>query len=443
MIVNTLAASLFVYKMTVLRAITQDIISKFNKLTTNFVWSGKSSKIALNILQANKQVGGAGLVNLKLKDISLKTTWIQILKGDQELSHLAYRALSKALKDTIWKCNLHPKHIPMLFQKESFWTDVLAAWCTYNYQRGTKDPSAQIIWANSEILINNSPIIWANPIEKGLIYIHQLYNNGTILGITEMRNYHISIMEYNSLMSAIPNYWRKWFRKNTSQTPDLYEYDKLVGKPHMAAHVYRELTSDDSIMIEKCRKWETVLSMDIPYQRFMDTFGDINKVTNVTKLRSFQYRLIQRALVTNIQLKKWKIKDSDSCSFCNQGVESIVHLFIYCPSVANLWIKIEEFMNKYSKEKIHFSVDTVFFNKFISSAGHIKNAICLITKFFIYQQKCLGNELRPKVCEQYIRTIESYERYYAIKQNRLHKHLRKWYPETAKTQQVENEIYTM
>ena len=45
-------------------------------------------------------------------------------------------------------------------------------------------------------------------------------------------------------------------------------------------------------------------------------FKDIKKLTYISKLRSFQYRLLRRAITTNIQLKHWSIKDSDLCSNC-------------------------------------------------------------------------------------------------------------------------------
>ena len=57
---------------------------------------------------------------------------------------------------------------------------------------------------------------------------------------------------------------------------------------------------------------------------------DVYVVTNITKFRSFQYRLLQRGLVTNLQLAKWGIVSSELCSFCHQSVETLVHLFCDC-----------------------------------------------------------------------------------------------------------------
>ena len=51
---------------------------------------------------------------------------------------------------------------------------------------------------------------------------------------------------------------------------------------------------------------------------FRDQHRDIFRVTNVAKYRSFQYRLLQRGLVTNILLEKWGIVSSSMCSFCRK-----------------------------------------------------------------------------------------------------------------------------
>ena len=73
-VLNTLVASLFVYKMMVLPIIPKKVIKNMENVMREFLWNGKKAKIALNILQNPKTQGGLNLVNLEKRDKALKVT---------------------------------------------------------------------------------------------------------------------------------------------------------------------------------------------------------------------------------------------------------------------------------------------------------------------------------------------------------------------------------
>ena len=75
-------------------------------------------------------------------------------------------------------------------------------------------------------------------------------------------------------------------------------------------------------------------------------YKQTGRLTLSTKLRSFQYRLINFAIVTNVQLCKWKVKDSPKCTFCNDKEETYLHLFAQCQTVHNyLWMPLQKWLN--------------------------------------------------------------------------------------------------
>ena len=80
-IINSLVASLFVYKMSVLPSLPEDFVNKIEQKVNNFLWNSHKPKIPLAVLQMNKEDGGAKLVNLRIKDISLKATWVKLIQG--------------------------------------------------------------------------------------------------------------------------------------------------------------------------------------------------------------------------------------------------------------------------------------------------------------------------------------------------------------------------
>ena len=64
-----------------------------------------------------------------------------------------------------------------------------------------------------------------------------------------------------------------------------------------------------------------------------------------SKTRQFQYKILNRYLVTNVYLKKVGIKLSSDCSFCADADESLEHLFTSCPYVLLFWKDLSDWFN--------------------------------------------------------------------------------------------------
>ena len=67
-----------------------------------------------------------------------------------------------------------------------FWSDVLEAWCRYNYSECVDNSqiSNQYIWLNSHIRVNNQVINNKNCLTNGLLKLHDIYLDGILLDIT-------------------------------------------------------------------------------------------------------------------------------------------------------------------------------------------------------------------------------------------------------------------
>ena len=132
-------------------------------------------------------------------------------------------------------------------------------------------------------------------------------------------------------------------------------------------------------------------------------------------------------IITNIHLVHWGYIDSDNCSFCGTQRETYLHLFIHCPFVQPLWIELENFMNNYTSDAIVFREDMVISNRLIiDRPGHVKNFMCLLTKQYIYRQRCLKEKLSMIELKNLILTVKSMEKYIAIKNGKTRKFCKKW-----------------
>ena len=81
-IINTLGASLYVYKMQVLPNMSKNLVHKIEQILEKFIWNCRKPKLKMEILQGRKQDGGLRLVNFKYSEASLKIQWIARLHGE-------------------------------------------------------------------------------------------------------------------------------------------------------------------------------------------------------------------------------------------------------------------------------------------------------------------------------------------------------------------------
>ena len=239
-VVNTLVASLFVYKMMVLPSLTDTLIKNFETIITQYIWDNKKSKIALKTLQASKSVGGLKLTSLKLREKALKLTWPQILSNETAYAETVYQKIHP-LKSLIWKCNINPVDVPELKIPSKFWSDVVTAWADLNFYLNIYgNTTDQILWLNSRIKIDNKLIFWGDCYRRGLVYVKQLFCNGKVKSFINLYNeYGLDAIRLNSIFAAIPKDWRMecvTLDANAPMKP--HNYDYLIGKKHLAAYAY-------------------------------------------------------------------------------------------------------------------------------------------------------------------------------------------------------------
>ena len=185
---------------------------------------------------------------------------------------------------------------------------------------------------------------------------------------------------------------------------------------------------DVMIIHSKYVKWRQDLKTE--FCEGLVDFGrmhmDIYKLTNVAKFRSFQYRLNQRAIVTKVDLHKWGIMADNLCTFCSEEKETLIHLFVECKKVKELWSKIAQFVTIRYGIVPKIDATSIIFNRFHQRKTHVANFIWLLVKQFIYRQKCLKKEIDYPIVKAYIGKIENIEKYIAIKNDRFSVHNSKW-----------------
>ena len=107
--------------------------------------------------------------------------------------------------------------------------------------------------------------------------------------------------------------------------------------------------------------------------------------TIVSKLRCFQYKILQNTLNINQKLFLFGKHNTSLCSFCNLEDETVIHVFVQCSKTKRLWCTVIECF----KWNLHFpllSPQSAIFD-FLQADDKvflILNHLSLLFKYYVY-----------------------------------------------------------
>ena len=84
-----------------------------------------------------------------------------------------------------------------------------------------------------------------------------------------------------------------------------------------------------------------------------------------TKLREFQYKVLNNIVFTNENLFKIKMFDSPLCTFCKIEIESLEHLFYNYEITRSFWVALRSWRMECNINLEPFSVFDVLFGIFV------------------------------------------------------------------------------
>ena len=138
--------------------------------------------------------------------------------------------------------------------------------------------------------------------------------------------------------------------------------------------------------------WNKVFA-SLTTQEYKQAFLGNFKITNSTKLRDFQYRLLWKRIPSNKELHRWNIKKHPECNFCSE-VDSIVHTLIECPHVRKLWQDFFKLIPESERTLICDDPKNIILNNIYPKYGNIVNTKVLICKQLIYRYKCKNERIQ-------------------------------------------------
>ena len=144
-------------------------------------------------------------------------------------------------------------------------------------------------------------------------------------------------------------------------------------------------------------------------------------VTIETKIREFQYKVLNNIVFTNEKLFKFKMTDSPLCSFCKREVESLEHLFYYCDVTKTFWEAFCSWLGEFKINAHPCTIIEIIFRVFdVEDDWIILNHLILIVLCYIYTCKLKKVNPSLRVYKAKIRAVYQVEKKIVTRRNKYH-----------------------
>ena len=346
-IIKTLAISQLINLLSVLPSPNKNILDEIYKILKDFIWDGKKPKLSWETLSLEVEKGGLKLTNLKLFIHGLKISWIKKLQNKGTWQHLFQETICED-KTLIWKLDEDSLMKMSKSCKNRFWKEVLNSWRYYKAHSKTDKLSYNCvsgypIWHTYWNINRNIHLKKPQFIEKNIKYIKDLLNGeGVVYNHREFANVtgiNINFLDYYSLIQLKEGTVQDY--QSSLNYIDPY-FRKIISLPKVSKNVYNALINQQIMVRNHENKREEILQVNFDWR---STYKLIKEVTMEANLQEFQYEIVHRILPTNKFLHMCNIVPSNKCYFCDQEIETLIHIFFDCIHIMALWKDISDWLS--------------------------------------------------------------------------------------------------
>ena len=435
-LVNALIAAKFAYRFMVLPSPDKLFFKLCKQRILEFIWGGKTPKIKYSKIIQDYSKGGLKLVDLETKNSALKCKWVKHLQDNPQCNEWFF--MNKRVKDNrIWQCNLNEDDaIKMKGKGCDFPGEVLRAWAKFNFETPTEpiEIMNQMVWGNTFIKRGGAVILSEDCIDANMDMLYLWISVEekrflTNIEIFENTGTSMNDMTLNAVKTAIPNTWKQvLLHECREEWQDQYvtNFEKLGAAKKVVTGIYKTMI-EKQLVADGCSKaWEIELGIRIEIEEWENLFPNIFSYTNNVTLRYFQYKILNRILVTNVKVNKWNKNISENCNLCFSAPETVIHLLVECPQVQSLWTLLQRWIKYFMGMEVEFTKELIILNNYKGGRKKLINTLILILKRYIYIKKCLGHEATFQGFISEVYHIRKIEKLTAYEKNKMKIFEKKW-----------------
>jgi len=381
-------------------------IEILDKILFSFLWDGKPPKIKRSTIIRSIEEGGLGMLEVRKVHTAAKCSWIKRLLNDTK----------SKWKVTMWhmlniKSSILNKNSPgdaLKLCKSNFHSQILDSWFTAAgiYPESATDILNQYILQNKFVKINNRTIHtdYLGDSAYNVKFIDIIDINGKLLSrelFKSVRNINISILKYNSLISAIPKKWRETAQKTTES-----KINRLDDEPKLKVRnclkpitrvsnkeIYNSLFQNNDSVPTAISTWINMFPFMEQFE-WSQVFRLSFTISKEPYLQSFQYKILNRILNCKEKLYIWGKSDNNKCNYCNE-IDTIEHHLYTCSESKKIWQSVQSWCSTNLEIKYNLTVCEVLFGIPINNSVDmdIINFLILIAKHYINKTKVNNDHL--------------------------------------------------
>jgi len=145
------------------------------------------------------------------------------------------------------------------------------------------------------------------------------------------------------------------------------------------------------------------------------------------RTREFQFKILNRIMYTNVQLKKFGYCESTTCTFGCGEDETLEHLIFHCRYTQQFWLEVIKWLENYD-----IRIDLSEPNHILFGLYNITNDFLLINHLILLGKRsifhCRFKNIRPNldIFTAIVKNTKMIEQQIAQTSNKLAVHLEKW-----------------
>jgi hypothetical protein len=324
-------------------------VKEVNSMIFNFVWNGKKPKLKRDVLVMSNELGGINVPDFSNMIKTSQVKWVK--KFDNKYNHSwkfmwkHFTSKSDINLELLLKSNFTIKDTDLLRNTPKLYLDVLDIWKIIGNVEGNKE---SVIWYNECFKINKTICMYKDFFNVGIVHISDLFD------------VHGNPITFNAIVQkgVAPHRWLAWH----SLLACVLRKKALVSKYKGIVHESDRLCLGNSLLCDtNSRKIYLLLherrygnSVCVP--RISNHLEDLGETVDWglyysmlksivdTRTREFQFKFLHDIHVNNYWLSKWRIKDTDICTLCNETRDDISHMFWECQSIQMFLKEFADFL---------------------------------------------------------------------------------------------------